>query len=813
MQRNSILFVLILIPFLASAAARQVIDFNAGWTFKKGAHPEAKIPEFEDSSWQSVHLPHDWAIAGPFDPEAEGSTGKLPWKGEGWYRKRFQLPDHIDGQVIRLLFDGVMAFPKIYINGRLVGEWDYGYNSFYVDISEHVRSGDNVIAVHADTREHESRWYPGAGLYRKVTLIITNPVAVDMWGTQITTPEVSNDHAAVRIKTRVHNHSDSTCNVELITRVINPQGNVIAEPQAVCVINKGDVHVFSQFAEIRNPVRWDIDNPSRYCTRSELRVNGHITDCYKSVFGIRTFEFKGGDRFYLNGRKVHIKGVNLHHDHGPLGAAFYPAAMERQIRIMKDMGCNAIRSSHNVPAPELPELCDQYGMLLFNEAFDKWNKKADILPETDFREFAERQLSNFIRRDRNHPSVIIWSTGNELWDIQRNENNATFKLQTMTEMVRKYDPTRPVTWVMCIPEAVQYRHFDYFDIHSWNYAQRWEPAYAAAPDKAVIVSESASTVSTRGWYNPDLPEEKTDFNWDSGQVSSYDLNAPPWAEVADDDFMWYEENKYLTGEFVWTGFDYLGEPTPYNGTAVREGHLKSDAQTARSSYFGIVDLCGVPKDRYYLYKSHWKPDETTLHILPHWNWQGREGETIPVFVYTNGDSAELYLNGESLGFRHKKPESETSIERYRLMWKDVRYQPGELVAVAWKNGDPIGKAVVQTTDKAHALRLIPETQSMQADGYDLCYILVQAVDNQEKVCPRADHLVRFNITGPASIAGVGNGNPQSCEPFQAGYRHLFNGKAMIILKSKADAPGTVKVRACAENLKSDEIEIKSRKKN
>ncbi|MDZ7723825.1 MAG: glycoside hydrolase family 2 TIM barrel-domain containing protein [candidate division KSB1 bacterium] len=803
MNKGVLYFVLALIPLTVFASARRNIDFNAGWKFSKGDHPEAKTVQFDASAWQSVHLPHDWAISGPFDPDAEGSTGKLPWQGQGWYRKPFNFPDSLQDRVVRLLFDGVMAFPKIYLNGKLVGEWDYGYNSFYIDISDHLKSGKNVVAVSVDTRQHESRWYPGAGIYRKVTLLVTDPVAVDVWGTQITTPTVSDERASVRIKTTIHNRTDSVRTVNVSTQIIDPEGTVVVEPKALCVINAGDHHVFSQYAEIENPVRWDIENPERYTVRSEVRVNETITDFYESMFGVRTFKFRGGDRFYLNGRKVHLKGVNLHHDHGPLGAAFYPAAMERKIRIMKEMGCNAIRSSHNVPAPELAELCDKHGMLLFDEAFDKWNKKADILSETDFREFAERQIGNFIRRDRNHPSVIIWSTGNELWDLQRNENNATFKIKTMTEMVRKYDPTRPVTWVMCIPEAVVYRHFDYFDVHSWNYSQRWEPAYEAAPDKAVIVSESASTVSTRGWYNPDLPGQKTDFDWESGHVSSYDLNAPAWAEIPDDDFMWYQDDEYLTGEFVWTGFDYLGEPTPFNGTAVREGHLESDAQTAKSSYFGIVDLCGIPKDRYYLYKSHWNTNETTIHMVPHWNWQGREGQTIPVFVYTSGDSAELFLNGLSLGGRCKTPGSKISVERYRLMWKDVQYQPGELVAVAYKEGREIGRTNVRTTGEPRALRLSPESAVLQADGYDLCYILVEAVDEQGTVCPLADDLVHFKVKGPAAIAGVGNGNPQSCEPFQADYRKLFNGKAMLILKSRPGAAGTVTLHAAAKGLDAD----------
>ena len=809
MRYFCLILLFLLMTSVSQGSGRQIIDFNAGWRFSKGAHPEAVSAEYDDSEWQLVHLPHDWAIAGPFNPEAEGSTGKLPWKGQGWYRKTFQLPESAAGKNICLLFDGVMAFPKVSINGELAGKWDYGYNSFYVDITSFVKPGDNIVTVHADTRKHDSRWYPGAGIYRKVRLIITDPVAVDVWGTQIITPVVKDDYASVRINTRIHNYSDSTRKVDLITRIFNPKGQQIKQLAAYCVIKKGDHHIYSQYAELNNPVRWDVEQPERYRVESRVLVQGQLTDQYESMFGVRTFEFTADDGFYLNGRRVHLQGVNLHHDHGPLGAAFYPAAMERQIRIMKEMGCNAIRSSHNVPAPELAELCDKHGMLLFNEAFDKWDEKADITQETDFREFAERQLGNFIRRDRNHPSVVIWSTGNELFRLQRNEDNATFKIKTMTEMVRKYDPTRPVTWAMCVPEAVQYRQFDYFDIHSWNYGQRYKPAREAEPHKAVIVSESGSTVSTRGWYDPDLPEKKTDFNWKSGHVSAYDLNTPPWAEIPDDDFMWYEQDSFLCGEFVWTGFDYLGEPTPFNGSAVDDGHIESFARTAKSSYFGIVDLCGMPKDRFYLYKSHWKPDETTIHMLPHWNWQGREGDPIPVFVYTNGDKAELFLNGESLGLREKKPDSPVSTERYRLMWNNVKYSPGQLLAVAYKNGEKLGQARIKTAGQAHALRLTPESSTIKADGYDLCYIRVDAVDKDGNICPLADQRVTFSVNGPAAIAGVGNGDPQSCEPFQADYRHLFNGSGMLILKSEPQKTGKIKVKALAENLESHQIVIKA----
>ncbi|MDZ7342753.1 MAG: DUF4982 domain-containing protein, partial [candidate division KSB1 bacterium] len=500
-------------------------------------------------------------------------------------------------------------------------------------------------------------------------------------------------------------------------------------------------------------------------------------------------------------------GVNLHHDHGPLGAAFYPRAMERQLEIMREMGCNAIRTSHNVCAPELLDLCDRMGFLVFNEAFDKYDEKADILPETDFFEFGERNIRNFVLRDRNHPSVIIWSVGNEMRDIQPNINGGLRKLQAMVSYVRTYDPTRPVTMACDMPNTVHWRHFDYYDVHSWNYMRRYLPARNAEPSKAVIISESGSTVSTRGFYELPLPIHKIDFT-DSRQVSSYDFHAPWWADLPEDNFVWQEQDRYVCGEFVWTGFDYLGEPTPYDDWRARDGKI-TQLQVSRNSYFGIVDLCGIPKDRYYLYRSHWAPDKTTIHILPHWNWEGKEGEAIPVFVYTNGDAAELFLNGKSLGTRSKNPRSDVPIERYRLIWQRVIYEPGELKAVAYKEGQKIGEAVVRTAGQPAYLKLTPDRSIIAASGEDLSYILVEAFDKNHNPCPKADNLVRFTLQGPAAIAGVGNGNPQSLEPFVADQCRLFNGKAMLIIRSEKDATGKIEIIAASKGLKQAKVVISS----
>jgi len=439
------------------------------------------------------------------------------------------------------------------------------------------------------------------------------------------------------------------------------------------------------------------------------------------------------------------------------------------------------------------------GILVFDEIFDKYDAKADIVDTTDFESFARRNISNFVKRDRNHPSVFLWSVGNEIGDVQWNKNGGFAKLHTMINEVLRCDRTRPTTLVCDSRNSATLRHFDYYDVHSWNYGRRYDLARQLEPNKPVIISESASTVSTRGFYEFPLPEKKTDFT-KSLQVSSYDLNAPEWAEIADDDFMWQQDEDYVAGEFVWTGFDYLGEPTPYDNQSVKKAGM-TDKEASVSSYFGILDLVGIPKDRFYLYKSYWKPQETTVHILPHWNWAGMEGKNIPVFVYTNGDCAELFLNGKSLGKQCKKPDSMKSTERFRLMWNEVPYAAGELKAVAYKEGVKIGESAMKTAGEPYGLRLTPDRSLITGDGMDLSYVLIEAVDQSGNSCPLADHEVEINISGPGMIAGVGNGNPQSMEPFQSDKVRLFYGKAMLILRS-AHENESIKVTASAMELNS-----------
>ena len=924
----------------AASAGRKVINFNSDWKFAKGDQPGAEAADFDDSAWQAVRLLHDWAISGPFNPNENGYAGKLPWKGVGWYRKTFTLDKADGGRRVYFDFDGVMAFPKVYVNGQLAGEWDYGYMSFRVDATPYVKfDGTNVIAVQADTRNHGTRWYPGAGIYRKVTMTICGPVHIVHWGTFITTPDVSETSAAVRLRTTVENHLDSAENVTIKAEILNPDGRrKLISPRKTENTTAGETSELDLSVTIDKPQIWDINNPQLYTAKIIVLVGGKIVDTETTTFGIRSFRFTADDGFHLNGRRMQLYGVNLHHDHGPLGAAFFTRAMERQLEIMRDMGVNAIRTSHNPPAPELLDLCDRMGFVVWDEAFDKWDDKADrVKGQPPLEQYGEKQIRNFVMRDRNHPCIVVWSIANEIGEGGR-DGVTPERVRFMSEFVRKYDPTRPVGMANHIPAMAERPNFDALDLTGWNYSRRYDIYRRRYPDKPIIYSESASALSTRGFYELPFPNEKTEFSKQL-QVDSYDLNSAAWSDIADAEFKLMEDDDFVAGEFVWTGFDYLGEPTPFS-------------QEARSSYFGIVDLCGIPKDRFYLYRSYWRPDVKTVHILPHWNWPDRVGQNVPVFVYTNGDSAELFLNGKSLGRRTKgqiperpanfaqgKSATASSVEsrngniagsandadrstrwcaadagaeqwwqvdlgevqpvrylavefekeaknygyqikvstdastwqsiatkstsrfpqwggptrafhevdaqaryvrieftellsgawasirelgvypekvesdyydvtyRYRLRWNDVVYELGELKAVAYKDGNKIGQVVMRTAGEPAKIYLAPDRKKLTASGEDLCYILVEALDNKGTLCPLADNSVRFEVEGPAEIAGVGNGNPLSLEPFQSDSRKLFYGKAMLILRTIDGKAGKVQITAESEGLAPAEVTV------
>jgi beta-galactosidase len=790
------------------SAARQVIKFNKDWKFAKGDPCGAESDSFDDSSWKAVRLPHDWAISGPFNPKEDGYAGKLPWWGVGWYRKTFNLDKADQGKRVYFDFDGVMAFPKVYINGKLAGEWDYGYMSFRVDATPFVKFGEkNVIAVRADTRNHGTRWYPGAGIYRKVTRTICDPVHIAHWGTYITTPEVSDASAKVSVSTTVENHLNkeskaSVASVETI--LLNPDGKSVATlTTSGETIPSGGTKELSQSFVIPKPQMWDITSPKLYTAKTIIRVDDKITDSYNTTFGIRKFEFTANDGFHLNGKRVQLYGVCLHHDQGALGGAFNTRAMQRQLEIMRDMGVNAIRTSHNPPAPELLELCDRMGFVVWDECFDKWDKTADRFDPNNMplEQYGEKQIHNFVMRDRNHPSIVVWSIGNEIAAQPGDrEGVSPERVKFMSDFVRKYDLTRPVGMAACFPDQVAKSMFDALDLSGWNYQRRYAQYRKRYPDKPIIYSESASALSTRGFYEPPLKQAKTQYS-SKFQVDSYDRNAATWSDIADREFLLMEKDNFVAGEFVWTGFDYLGEPTPFS-------------KQARSSYFGIVDLAGIPKDRFYLYRSHWRPDTLTVHILPHWNWPDRIGQNVPVYVYTNGDTVELFLNGKSLGKKTKAKEAGSSyygsLDKYRLCFNDVNYQPGELKAVAYKEGKKIGQEVMRTAGNPAKIRLTPDRKDLSATGEDLCYILVEALDAKGTLCPLADNLIKFKVEGPAEIAGADNGDPLSLEPFQDAEHKLFFGKAVLIVRTQEGHGDKIRVTAESDGLKSAEVSVKSK---
>lgn len=799
--------VLLLLSLSINAQHTNVTKLRKNWKFINKNVENAQSINFDDANWKSVNIPHDWAIEQPFIVDGNGVTGKLPWKGEGWYRTTFKTPNK--NKQYYLVFDGVMAFPKVYINGKLAGEWDYGYNSFYLNITNFVNAKENTLAVHANTTKHDSRWYPGAGIYRKVQLVEVNPIHTDIWGTHITTPIVKDAVATIQIATSINNSLNKKSKIELKQTIFDAKGTKVDSKSTKSTLKPNKKSRVEVSFELKNPTRWDIKNPHLYSVTTEILQHGKVIDTYHSKFGVRTIKFTADDGFYLNGRRVQLYGVNLHHDLGPIGGAFNKRAMQRQLEIMKEMGVNAIRNSHNTAAPEMIDLCDEMGLLFFNEVFDKYDAKMDITENTDFEEFAHRNVKNFVVRDRNHPSIFLWSVGNEIWDVSYNKGNGFYRLHTMLNYVKKYQPSAYTTLVCDAVESAELRHFDLYDVHNWNYSRRYKRARELAPEKSVVISESASTVSTRGFYEFPLAKTKTDFT-KSMQISSYDLNAPSWAEIPDDDFMWQQEDTYVAGEFIWTGFDYLGEPTPYHNTWTKQNNLP-DKMASRSSYFGAVDLVGIPKDRFYLYRSYWKPEATTIHMLPHWNWDDRVGKNVPVYVYTNGDCAELFINGKSQGKKCKKPNSKNSKERFRLMWNDVVYQKGQIKTVAYKNGKRIGEKVIKTAGKPYRLKLTPDRKIITADGEDLSFVLVEAYDKNGNLAPLANNNVQFSISGTGTIKAVGNGNPQSFHSFKSHNVNLFYGKAMLIIQSNENA-GNIKISATSKGLRKARTQLISKKK-
>jgi beta-galactosidase len=801
------------IGIAAESQVRRVENFNRDWKFSKGLQPGAESVGFDDSGWQPVRLPHDWAISGPYEPQGDASTGKLPWKGEGWYRKTFTVSAADKGKRAYLDFDGVMAMPTVYINGRKAGGWDYGYMSFRVDATNLLKPGHtNTVAVHVDTRPHRSRWYPGAGIYRKVQLVFNEPIHIAHWGTFITTPQVDASSATVNVEVTVENHAAAPADVQVETVLRDPNGKEVAVSREKLAISAGNSAVVAAVCRVKKPLRWDTESPWLYRAETRVYAGGKLVDVVETPFGIRTFKFTANDGFHLNGRRVQLKGVNMHSDLGPLGVAFNTRGMERQLEILKDMGVNAFRTSHNPPAPELLDLCDRMGIVVWNEAFDSWEDAATLPKGVTIPEHGQKQIGNFIRRDRNHPCVVLWSVGNEIAKLEELKYpDSPGLLKTMVGFVKALDTTRPVALAHCIPSSAKSQLPAALDVTGWNYARRYATSRERWPNLPIIYSESASAFSTRGYYDDfPMPAKKDDFPI-TARISSYDHNSAFYSDPADVEFALMEQDRFVAGEFVWTGFDYIGEPVPF--VADRGDFTKrklTKEEESRISSFGIVDIAGIPKDRFYLYRSYWAPEKKTVHILPHWNWPERLGKNVPVYVYTNGDSAELFLNGRSLGKRTKNPHAEVLRDRYALRWLDVPYEPGELKAIAWQNGRRLGSAVVRTAGEPTRIRLSPDRATLKADGDDLSYVLVEALDKDGNLCPLAMNEITFSVDGPATIAGVANGDHHFPAEFTTNHVRLFYGKAMLVVRTTESGASTIRVKATSPGLKSTEARIRSK---
>ncbi|HXK08543.1 MAG TPA: beta-galactosidase GalB [Vicinamibacteria bacterium] len=780
-------------------------SFDAAWSFQKGDPPGAEKADFADQAWRRLDLPHDWAIEGPFDPAINPHTGALPSFGVAWYRKRFAVPESARGRYYSIEIDGAMANATVFLNGHELGGRPYGYIGFGFDLTPQLRfGGENVLAVRLAPEPESSRWYPGAGLYRHVWIEAQGPVHVERWGTYVTTPAVSDAGATVSIRTELRNREGQQERVTLETAIVDPDGREVTRASSEPDLSAGATEAALVRITVPTPVRWDLDRPRLYRAVSTVLRGGEVLDRYVTPFGIRTIEYGPGMGFLLNGRRVPLRGVCDHHDLGALGTAVNRRAIERQLEILKGMGANAIRTSHNPPAPELLEAADRLGFLVMDEAFDMWNmKKVTNGHGKYFAEWGERDLRDMIRRDRNHPSVVMWSIGNEI--LEQASADGWKVAKRLTEICHEEDPTRPVTAGFNEPENAIKNHLaDQVDVPGFNYGVRqYASILAEHPGWTIVGSETASCVSSRGVYH--LPIEKYEKH-PSLQLTSYDVIAPPWAYCPDVEFAGLEASPAVLGEFVWTGFDYIGEPTPYF-----DGDRSRDAKDwpAHSSYFGIVDLAGFPKDRYYLYESQWTK-EPMVHLLPHWSWAGQEGRPIPVMAYTNTEEVELFLNDRSLGRKRKgeayvipvgekiSPDRRFTT-RYRLVW-DVPYAPGTLKAVAYSAGKAVATAEVKTAGAPARVVLVPDRTTLRADGEDLSFLTARIEDAAGSLVPGADNLLRFAVEGPGRIAAVDNGNAASLEPFQASSRKAFSGLALLIVRSKAGEKGQVLVTAASDGL-------------
>lgn len=790
-------------------AQRSEYLLEKGWKFTKGEVSNAEMPAFNDAKWETVDIPHDWAIFGPFDKNNDlqnvavtqnfetqaslktGRTGGLPYVGIGWYRTTFHSTP---GKQTTLIFDGAMSEARVFVNGKEACFWPCGYNSFYCDVTSLVNEDgkNNTLAVRLENRPQSSRWYPGAGLYRNVHVVTTEKIHVPVWGTQITTPYVKDEYASVCLRTTILNAGKTELTV--VTDIMDADGQVVSTKTNKGVINHGQP--FTQNFIVERPKLWSPETPVLYKAVSKIYSGDTLLDTYSTRFGIRTIEYIADKGFYLNGKRRKFQGVCNHHDLGPLGAAINVAALRHQLTLLKEMGCDAIRTSHNMPAPELVELCDEMGFMMMLEPFDEWDiAKCDNGYHRFFNEWAEKDMVNMLRQYRNNPCVVMWSIGNEVPTQWSPEGYKVAKF--LQDICHREDPTRPVTCGMDQVKSVLANGFAaMLDIPGLNYrAHLYDEAYERLPQNIILGSETSSTVSSRGVYKFPV-ERKAGAMYDDHQSSSYDLEYCNWSNIPDIDFARAEDHEWTIGQFVWTGFDYLGEPSPYD----------TNAWPNHSSMFGIIDLAPIPKDRYYLYRSVWNKEAETLHILPHWNWEGREGEKTPVFVYTNYPSAELFINGKSYG-RQTKHKNGTVENRYRLMWHDAVYQPGEVRVVAYdEQGNPVAEKTVRTAGKPHHIELVTDRSSLQADGKDLAYVTLRIVDKDGNLCPNDGRLVSFKVKGAGKYRASANGDPTCLDLFHKPEMHAFGGMLTVIVQS-GEKTGEIELQATAKGIKTGTIRI------
>lgn len=788
------------------------------------------LKDFDDDSWARVNLPHDWAITGPFmrdqDEKVGGGMGRLPSPGVAWYRKKLDIPATDAGKCIFLDVDGAMSYAMVWLNGHLVGGWPYGYASWRLDLTPYiVAGGANQLAIRLDNPPSSSRWYPGGGLYRNVWLTKTDPVHVSHWGTIITTREVTKQSAIIDLQVTIDNNTSQPSAIKMITQIfaLHANGGQIGKAAAVFApleisIAAGARKSVASSVRLENPRLWGpppTQSPNRYVAVTILWRNGARIDRYETPFGIRSLRFDPDAGVYINDERIKIKGVNQHHDLGALGAAFNTRAAERQLEILREMGCNAIRMAHNPPAPELLELTDHMGFLVMDEAFDVWYRRKTPLDfHLIFPDWHEQDLRAMVRRDRNHPSVILWSFGNEVGEQYTDVEGAAVA-QRLHDILKEEDPTRSTTcamnWAkpdMPLPAVM--------DVISLNYqgegirqapefegtdrirtAPQYDAYHEKFPDKVILSSETASAFSSRGIYlfpvTPDISSYTRDGRGGDAnlrQVSGYELYAVDFGSSADKVFASLARHPFVAGEFVWNGWDYLGEPTPY--------------YESRSSYSGIIDLAGFKKDRFYLYQAHWRPHMPVAHILPHWNWPERLGQVTPVHVFTSGDEAELFLNGKSLGLRKKGPFE------FRLRWDDVVYEPGELKVVAYKDGKKWAEETVVTTREPARLHAAADRAVIKADREDLSFITVRVVDKDGRTVPRATNLIQFSIDGPGEIVATDNGDPTNLVAFPSHEREAFSGLALVIVRAKPGKSGVIKVCATSPGLKEVQTRIRAR---